>query len=73
MFHAGWVFHPVVFAPAPGAEEADVATGAWYRPITLAVCSRAQARRPPPPGGLVLGGAASAPPAPPSAAVKKEQ
>eukprot|EP00969_Alexandrium_andersonii_P047832 2099205-Alexandrium_andersonii.AAC.1 len=72
MFHAGWVFHPGVFAPGPGAQAVDVATGVWYHPITQATCTHAQARRPSP-GGLVRGGAAVAAPVPAAAAVKQEQ
>eukprot|EP00969_Alexandrium_andersonii_P056790 2503935-Alexandrium_andersonii.AAC.1 len=72
MFHAGWVFHPGVFAPEPGAPAVDVATGVWYHPVTQATCTHAQARRPSP-GGLVRGGPAPVPLAPAATAVKLEQ
>eukprot|EP00969_Alexandrium_andersonii_P342436 15136818-Alexandrium_andersonii.AAC.1 len=54
MCHAGWVSHPGVFTPGPGVEATDVATVVWYQPVTQAVCTHAQARRPPPPAAWSL-------------------
>ena len=60
MFHAGWVFHPGVFAPEPGAPAADVE---WERKMDRmvgAVLQRyASDRKPPPSAGKGAGGAAA--------------